>query len=76
MKESVQVDTMLDIPQIDDVYLLCSDGLSGMLTDPQIAEILLQNRDLDTACDRLIVAANEAGGADNITAVLARIEPL
>lgn len=76
MKESVQVDTMIDIPQIDDVYLLCSDGLSGMVTDPQIADILMQNRDLDTACERLIQAANDAGGADNITAVLARIEPL
>lgn len=76
MKESVQVDTMVDIPQLHDIYLLCSDGLSGMVPDPQLAEILSEEPDLDRACERLIVAANEAGGTDNITCVLARIEPL
>lgn len=76
MKESVQVDTLVDIPQLHDIYLLCSDGLSGMVTDPQIAEILSDEPDLDDACERLIRAANEAGGTDNITCVLGRIEPL
>jgi serine/threonine protein phosphatase PrpC len=76
MKESVQVDTMIDQPQIEDIYLLCSDGLSGMVTDPQIAEIMRSESDLDNACDRLIRAANDAGGTDNITAILCRIERL
>jgi len=76
MKESVQVDTMIDQPQIDDIYLLCSDGLSGMVSDPQIADILRNESDLDNACERLIRAANEAGGTDNITAILCRIERL
>jgi protein phosphatase len=76
MKEAVQVDTMVDIPQISDIYLLCSDGLSGMVPDPLIAEILGQQPDLDDAVERLIRASNEAGGTDNITCVLARIEPL
>jgi serine/threonine protein phosphatase PrpC len=76
MKESVQVDTMVDIPQIHDIYLLCSDGLSGMVPDPLIAEILSEVPDIDDATERLINAANEAGGTDNITCVLARIEPL
>ena len=76
MKESVQVDLQADIPQMDDIYLLCSDGLTGMVTDPQMAEILHSTTDLDRACDRLIAAANAAGGVDNITVVLARLEPL
>ena len=76
MKESVQVDTMVDQPQIDDIYLLCSDGLSGMVTDPQIADILRSESDLDNACERLIRAANDAGGTDNITSLLCRIERL
>ena len=76
MKESVQVDTLVDIPQLHDIYMLCSDGLTGMVTDAQIAEILSQETDLDSACERLITSANEAGGVDNITCVLARLEQL
>ncbi len=76
MKESVQVDLQLDIPQMDDIYLLCSDGLTGMVPDPQITEILNDEEDLDSACERLIAAANDSGGVDNITVVLARLEPL
>ena len=76
MKESVQVDTMIDIPQQQDIYLLCSDGLTGMLSDAQIAEILIAEPDLHTACERPITGANAAGGVDNITCVLARMEPL
>ena len=52
MKESVQVDTMIDQPQIDDIYLLCSDGLSGMVSDPGLAEIMRSESDLDNACEK------------------------
>ena len=76
MKESVQVDTQVDVPQLHDIYLLCSDGLSGMVPDPLMAEILSDEPDLDSAVDRLLRAANEAGGTDNITCILGRIEPL
>lgn len=76
MKESVQVDMLVDQPQLHDVYLFCSDGLTGMVPDAEIADILLDERDLDRASERLIAAANEAGGVDNITVVLARLEPL
>ena len=76
MKESVQVDLQTDIPQMDDIYLFCSDGLTGMVPDPQMAEILQSSNDLDGLCDRLIAAANAGGGQDNITVVLARLEPL
>ena len=76
MKESVQVDTMSDNFKLGDVYLMCSDGLSGMIDDPGLAEVILSESDLDRACDALITRANQNGGVDNITCVLARLEPL
>lgn len=77
MKESVAVDLQLDTPQMDDVYLLCSDGLTTMIPEAtEIAAILNRESDLDRACERLISAANDRGGVDNITVVLARLEPL
>ncbi|WP_428268223.1 Stp1/IreP family PP2C-type Ser/Thr phosphatase [Haliangium sp.] len=75
MKESVQVDIISESPRVGDVYLLCSDGLSGMITDDHMAAVLAAESDLEAAVQRLIDDANEAGGIDNITAVLARIEP-
>lgn len=74
MKETVQVDVLTDPFQAGDLYLLCSDGLSGMITDRRIEEILLDGADdLDAACKSLIDEANANGGTDNITAVLARV---
>ena len=74
MKESVQVDVLQDKHRRGDVYLLCSDGLSGMIEDPQMAELLRAETDLDRACGKLITTANQNGGLDNITCVLARVE--
>lgn len=74
MKEAVQVDVVSEKPRLGDVYILCSDGLSGMIKDDKIRDLVLTEPDLDKAADRLIAAANAAGGADNITVVLARIE--
>jgi PPM family protein phosphatase len=57
--------------QQGDVILLCSDGLSDMITDEAIAETLKRHgQDLDTAVNDLINQANEAGGRDNITVLL------
>ncbi|MCA9540290.1 MAG: Stp1/IreP family PP2C-type Ser/Thr phosphatase [Myxococcales bacterium] len=75
MKETVQVDVMHEAPQTGDIYLLCSDGLSGMVTDEQMEEIMRASGDLDAYCDRLIEAANENGGTDNITVILIRYDP-
>jgi protein phosphatase len=72
MKDSVQVDLSRNLPEDGDIYLLCSDGLSGMASDPEMAEILAQNADLQAACDALIARANKNGGSDNITCVLAQ----
>jgi serine/threonine protein phosphatase PrpC len=57
-----------------DVFLLCSDGLTGMVSDARVAEILVQAPSLAVAAQQLVAAANEAGGRDNITVVLFRVE--
>ncbi len=53
-----------------DLLVLCSDGLTGMLTDDEIVDILLEGGSLEERCERLVEAANERGGVDNITVVL------
>jgi serine/threonine protein phosphatase PrpC len=73
MSDEVEVDTRREIPRRGDLFLLCSDGLSGFIEDDQIAAILNAPSDVDRACTRLIAAANAAGGLDNITVVLARV---
>jgi len=71
---NVQADTYEGSIQPGDLFLLCSDGLSGMLTDEAIREILSRPvSDLQEVADALIYAANAAGGMDNITAVLVRV---
>jgi protein phosphatase len=54
----------------EDRLLLCSDGLTGMVADGSIAEILQTHADPETACQALIDAANAAGGKDNITVIV------
>jgi protein phosphatase len=72
MKDNVLVDLNRVEPREGDIFLLCSDGLSGMVTDPQIQEILTHQPDLNKACAQLIDAANANGGNDNVTAILAQ----
>ncbi len=74
MKSTVQVDVVVEQPRLGDVYILCSDGLSGMLPDTEIAEIVANETDLDRLCDRLIAGANNNGGLDNITVLAVRVE--
>jgi PPM family protein phosphatase len=70
----VEVDTMTFRARSGDVYLLCSDGLTTMLKEPRIAEILRDAESLDDATARLVSEANEAGGRDNITVIAFRVE--
>jgi serine/threonine protein phosphatase PrpC len=58
----------------DDVLLLCSDGLSGMVDDDTLLSVMMAVKDPAIACDRLIALANENGGKDNVTVVIARTE--
>jgi len=61
------------LPKAGDLFMLCSDGLNGMVTDRDLEKILEEDN-LDVATINLITAANNAGGNDNITASLVLIE--
>jgi len=69
----VNVDTMTFPARDGDVFLLCSDGLTTMVSDEQIKEIMLSTKSLRSAVSRLVDAANQGGGRDNITAVAFRV---
>jgi protein phosphatase len=69
----VTVDTDRIAAREGDVFLLCSDGLTSMIREPRIAEVLRGTDRLEEAGPALIDAANEAGGRDNITVVLFRL---
>jgi PPM family protein phosphatase len=70
----VEVDTWSYPVRSGDVLLLCSDGLTSMLSEDQVATILTHASTLEQAGDELIAAANAAGGRDNITVVLFEVE--
>jgi protein phosphatase len=74
-QKSVDVDLRAIEPRAGDLFLLCSDGLSGMVPDEEMQAILLGAADLDAAAKQLVDAANANGGQDNVTVVLARYEP-
>jgi serine/threonine protein phosphatase PrpC len=75
VEEHVDVDVGVESPQPDDVYLLCSDGLTRMVDDALILSTVREHRnDLDMAVNQLIALANERGGRDNITAILVRVD--
>ena len=71
---AVEVDHMTTYARDGDVFLLCSDGLTSMLSDEQICRTLIDAPDLRAAGHALIDAANAAGGRDNITVILFRVE--
>jgi protein phosphatase len=71
---AVEVDTLTYPARPGDIYLLCSDGLTGMVAEDRIAEILSESKSLQAAGQALVREANERGGRDNITVVLFRLE--
>ncbi len=71
---TVEVDTRSFRGLGGDVYLICSDGLTTMISEERITEVLLSTPRLRDAGEALIAAANEAGGRDNITVILLRLE--
>ena len=72
----VEVDTWTYPGRSGDVILLCSDGLTSMISEERVRAILDSHENLDAAGETLINEANEAGGRDNITVVLFRLEEL
>jgi protein phosphatase len=71
---SIKVDLTHQVVRRGDTLVLCSDGLSGQVGKDEIAAIVSEEPDLTNACRRLIERANENGGPDNITVIVARFE--
>jgi protein phosphatase len=70
----IEVDAEEQMIMARDVLLLCSDGLTRMVTEPEIAGTLQSEMDPTKAAEKLVALANERGGADNITVVVVRLE--
>ncbi len=73
-ESSVEPDLFELKAEAGDLFLLCSDGLTGELPDPLIESMLAADLSLNELCARLVDAANRAGGHDNITCLLVRAE--
>jgi protein phosphatase len=73
VEDTVLLETHQHEVQPGDLYLLCSDGLSDMVDDAGIAQLLLQCDSLESGTRALIAAANDAGGKDNISVILGRV---
>ena len=70
-ESAIEVDVFTVPAEPGDLFLLCSDGLTDMLSEDEIASALLEaDRDPEAAAERLVAAANARGGEDNITVVL------
>jgi serine/threonine protein phosphatase PrpC len=72
-KDEIDPDAYVNRLQAGDIYLLCTDGLWGVVPDRKISAILRSTDDLEGACQLLVDAANEAGGPDNVTVVVVRV---
>jgi serine/threonine protein phosphatase PrpC len=74
VRRSVDPDLAELTPATHDVIVLCSDGLTTHVQDPEIAACVAAESDLDAACARLVGLANARGGDDNITVALVRCD--
>ncbi len=74
IQDTVEVDLRVDAPKVGDYYMLCSDGLSKMVPEEMIRDIIRESPSLDVAVERLVERANERGGRDNVTVILVRVQ--
>jgi protein phosphatase len=74
--QQVQVDVFEESLSADMQALLCSDGLTNMVSDEDIHRIVREASSPQQACDRLVTAANQAGGTDNITVIVAQVQTI
>jgi protein phosphatase len=72
-QEQVEVDVAEYLLLNHDVVLLCTDGLTHMVTDTEIARTLLEVSDAQASADHLVLLANEHGGQDNVSAIVVRV---
>ncbi len=73
VKPRITIDVVVDKPRADDVYLLCSDGLTKMAKDNEIRDLLANEPDAEAAAYGLIELANDRGGRDNVTVILVKV---
>ena len=73
-KPDLQVDMQVHKIETGDMLLLCSDGLTTMITDDDISRVVAEASDVDKAARALVAAANARGGEDNITVLLLRFD--
>jgi protein phosphatase len=73
MDVPLTIDLIVDKPQEEDIYLFCSDGLSKMMNDDEVCDVLLQHEDLESALYTLIEEANDRGGKDNISIIIVKV---
>ncbi|WP_425448969.1 Stp1/IreP family PP2C-type Ser/Thr phosphatase [Dethiothermospora halolimnae] len=71
--ENIKIDITSHGINQKDIILLCTDGLTNMVSNDRIKEIILSSKDVNSSCDLLINTANDLGGIDNITALLVDI---
>jgi serine/threonine protein phosphatase PrpC len=71
---SIKVDLTFQRLRRGDTLVICSDGLSGQVSKDEIAQVVTEEKDLVQACRKLIDKANQAGGPDNITVIIARFD--
>lgn len=74
IQELVEVDLSVDAPHVGDYFLLCSDGLSKMVPEAMIRDIVKESPNLESAVERLVTTANERGGRDNVTVILIHVQ--
>ena len=72
VEDTVLLETHSHEAQGGDLFLLCSDGLSDMLDDAAIGSVVASHDSLQSCCQALVTAANDAGGKDNISVILVR----
>ena len=74
LAEQVEVDSSFLEVEPGDIFVFCTDGLTDMVSDDVITDILELHDDLEDACEELVDRANANGGNDNVTVILARIQ--
>jgi protein phosphatase len=73
LTDEVEVDVHYEEFAVGDLFLFCSDGLTDMVNDRRIEEMLTEEDDLEAVCKQLVDIAKENGGDDNITLILAKV---
>jgi serine/threonine protein phosphatase PrpC len=73
VQEQVELDATECVLLSNDIVLLCTDGLTRMVEDSEIARMLLESSDAQTSADRLVLLANEHGGEDNVSVIVVHV---